>query len=291
MILGELMSKKEIKVAIIDLYNNEKNEGMRCIKEIVQDVNNYNENFNIKFDVFETRYKNEIPGIEYDIFISSGGPGSPYEGEKQQWDNNYLKLIDSVWSNNQSSLNPKKYIFFICHSFQMMTRYFKFAEITERERKSFGILPFKKTEAGENDLILKDLTNPFYAADFRQFQVVNQNNKILNELGAEILAYEIRPNHETEYENALMGIRISEEIVGTQFHPEADPESMMYHFKQTDRKIQIVERYDEETYFNMINMLEEPDKIKLTRKTVLPSFLNTAVDYFSQYYEIEPVIK
>lgn len=285
------MIKKELKVAIIDLYNNEKNEGMRCIKEIIQAENNYNENFNIKYDVFDTRYKNEIPGTDYEIYISSGGPGSPFEGENQEWDNNYFKLIDSIWNNNQSTLNPKKYIFFICHSFQMMTRYFKFADITERERKSFGVLPLNKTSAGENDLILKDLTNPFYAADFRQFQVINQNNKILNELGAEILAYEIRPEHESEYENALMGIRISEEIVGTQFHPEADPESMMYHFKQPERKTQIVERYNEETYFNMISMLEEPDKIKLTRKTVLPSFLNAAVDHYSQYYEIEPVIK
>lgn len=285
------MSKKELKVAVIDLYNNEQNEGMRCIKEIVQDGNNYNSQFNITFDVFDTRFKNEIPDMGYNIFISSGGPGSPYEGENQKWDNNYFKLIDSIWNNNQSELNSKKYIFFVCHSFQMMTRYFKFAEITERERKSFGVLPIQKTVAGENDLILKDLSNPFYAADFRQFQVVNQNNKILNELGAEIIAYEVRPDSESNYENALMGIRISEEIVGTQFHPEADPESMMYHFKQPDRKLQIVERYDEKTYFEMIDMLEDPDKIKLTRKSVIPSFLNSAVDYFLNYYEIEPVVK
>ncbi|HSP88497.1 MAG TPA: hypothetical protein VLN45_10220, partial [Ignavibacteriaceae bacterium] len=71
--------------------------------------------------------------------------------------------------------------------------------------------------------------------------------------------------------------RISKEIAGTQFHPEADPKSMMYHFSQPERKKHIIEKYNEEKYNEMISLLEEPDKIKLTRKTVLPAFLKEAI--------------
>jgi len=70
-----------IKIATIDLYNNERNEGMRCIKEIVSEAQARNNGTEITYEVFDTRFKGEVPGIENDIFISSGGPGSPFEGE------------------------------------------------------------------------------------------------------------------------------------------------------------------------------------------------------------------
>ena len=34
------MQKQKIKIATIDLYNNERNEGMRCIGEIVEELIN-----------------------------------------------------------------------------------------------------------------------------------------------------------------------------------------------------------------------------------------------------------
>jgi hypothetical protein len=157
-----------------------------------------------------------------------------------------------------------------------MSRYFKFAEVTPRPKRSFGILPIQRTESGSIDPILKQLSNPFYAADFRQFQVVNPNLERLKELNASILAMEILPDNE-KITPALMAVRISDEIVGTQFHPEADPESMMYHFKQPERKKQVTERYGEAMYYVMISHIEQPEKIKLTRKTVLPSFIDNAI--------------
>lgn len=270
------MNKTQIKVATIDLYNNERNEGMRCIKEIVSDVGRKNYNIDLKYAVFETRYKGDIPDLSYDIFISSGGPGSPFEGENQQWDKDYFNLIDKIWNHNQTS-EQKKYIFFICHSFQMMARYFKFGEVNKRFINSFGVMPFTRTEDGKKDIILQSLTDPFYAADIRHWQVVNPNLKKLNESGVKILSWEI-PEEENIDNPAITAVRISNEIVGTQFHPEADPESMLFHFKQDERKKFIIERYSEDKYWEMIGLLEQPDKIKLTRKTVIPNFLNNAVN-------------
>ena len=271
------MNKTQIKVATIDLYNNEPNEGIRCIGEIVNDSAKENTNLDLKYDRFETRYKDDLPDLSYDIFISSGGPGSPFEGENQKWDKDYFILLDKIWNHNQKNPDDKKYIFFICHSFQMMARYFQFGEINKRFINSFGVMPFTKTTEGSTDPILKNLTDPFYAADIRAWQVVNPNQKKIDEFNAKILSWEI-PEKENKDNPAITSIRISDEIVGTQFHPEADPESMLYHFKQEERKKFIIERYNEEKYLEMIGFLEHPDKIKLTRKTVLPTFLNNAID-------------
>ena len=266
-----------IKIATIDLYNNERNEGMRCIKEIVSEVQNRYREQEIIYQVFDTRFKDEIPGIDNDIFISSGGPGSPFEGEGTKWEKDYFNLIQKIWNHNQNNTERKKYIFFICHSFQMMGRFFKFGTVNQRHSKSFGVMPFSLTKEGKTDNILKGLSNPFYAADIRQFQVIDPDEKVLKQLRAKILSYEIIDDDD-KAKPALAAVRISDEIVGTQFHPEADPESMLYHFKQNERKKQVVEKFGEERYNEMIEILKRPETIQKTREIVLPSFLNTAIE-------------
>ncbi|MBS4036420.1 MAG: hypothetical protein KGZ85_18305 [Ignavibacterium sp.] len=275
------MQKQKIKITTIDLYNNERNEGMRCIREIVTDAINLNSDLDISYDVFDTRYKGELPDLSYDIFISSGGPGSPFEDEDKKWDKDYFTLLDNIWTHNQNSNDNKKYMFFICHSFQMMARYFQFGEVNKRFINSFGVMPFQKTQDGTNDIILKELTDPFYAADIRHWQVTNANNARIKEIGAKILSWEI-PEEDNRENPAITAIRISNEIVGTQFHPEADPESMLYHFKQDERKEFIIKRYNEEKYNEMIDWLQHPDKIQLTRKTVIPYFLKNAIEELSK---------
>jgi len=158
------MAKQKIKVATVDLYNNERNEGMRCIKEIVSEAGNRFNDIDLTYSVYETRFKGIVPEDDYDIYISSGGPGSPYEGEGSKWEKDYYKLMDDIYNYNQKSSDRKKYIFFICHSFQMMARYFEFGDVSKRNMKTFGVMPFSKTEHGNLDPILSTLSDPFYAA-------------------------------------------------------------------------------------------------------------------------------
>ncbi len=274
--------KSDLKVAVIDLYNNERNEGIRCIKEIISEVNNTSSISKLGFKVFDTRFKNEIPELDNDIYISSGGPGSPFEGEGTKWEQNYFSLIDKIWNFNQTNSERKKYIFFICHSFQMMSRFFNLGIVSKRDKKSFGVLPFTKTNTGLSDPLFQALPNPFYAADIRQYQVTDPDMKKMDEFGAEILSYEIPIG--SEETRAMTAIRLSNEIIGTQFHPEADPESMLYHFKQDERKQQVVNQFGTEKYDEMIAWLNDEDKIKLTRETILPGFLKRAILELNSIY-------
>lgn len=268
---------QKIKIATIDLYNNERNEGMRCIGEIVEETKKKFNDLDISYNVYETRFKEDIPGIDSDIFISSGGPGSPFDGKGKKWEKDYFNLIDKIYSHNQTNTDKKKYIFFICHSFQMMARFFEFGDVSKRNSKSIGVMPFEKTESGKTNIIFEQLPNPFYAADIREYQVTNPNKKVIDDIGAKILSYEILDDN-VNGEPAIAAVRISNEIVGTQFHPEADPESMLYHFNRPDEKKQIIDSYGEEKYNRMLEILQEPNAVKLTRKTVIPNFLNGAID-------------
>ncbi len=266
-----------VKIAILDLYDNEPNQGLGCIKEIVQRKNRKVYQRPVELNVFETRYKSEIPGLEHDIYISSGGPGSPFDGEGKTWERKYFRLIEDIWNYNQRGGQPPKFVFFICHSFQMMARFFDFATIQKREKRSFGIIPVKKTIPAADDPIFAKIPEIFYAADFRMFEVVQPNVNKLNSLGAKVLATEKQRRH-PDLPKALMAVRLSNEMIGTQFHPEADPISMLFHFRQPERKRQVVDEYGEEKYYEMIAHLEDPENILLTRKLILPRFLEQAIE-------------
>ncbi len=276
------MDNKTVKVAIIDLYNNEPNQGMRCLQDILKETDGKINGVRVVYDIYETRYKGDVPGSGYDIYLSSGGPGSPFDGEGTQWEKDYFGLLDKIWAHNNNH-ERKKYIFFICHSFQIMARYFKFGQVIKRKSRSFGIVPIHKTGEGKKDPLLMGLPDIFYGADFRSWQVVQPNKIVMDELGAKILCLEkIRPH--VPLERALMAVRISNEIVGTQFHPEADPESMYYHFKKPEKQAEVIKEYGEKKLREMVEHLENPDNITLTRNTVLPNFLRGAI---SELFPVE----
>ena len=112
---------KKSKLAILDLYDGEPNQGMRAIKNI---VDRYQDHFEWK--VFDVRGKAELPGTDYDVYISSGGPGSPLDGDGI-WNTKLFDLIDKLWEINLQDTETKKFVFFICHSFQMACDHFDLA--------------------------------------------------------------------------------------------------------------------------------------------------------------------
>src|SRR6187431_1203239 len=94
---------KSIRIAILDLYDGAANQGMRCIREI---LNQYSDQFHIdiSWDEFDVRQKNEVPDLSYDLFISSGGPGSPLETIGTEWERVYFNWLQQVeeWNGNDA---------------------------------------------------------------------------------------------------------------------------------------------------------------------------------------------
>ena len=119
------------------------------------------------------------------------------------------------------------------------------------------------------------LDDPFWAVDSRDFQVIQPNQKVLDHMGAKVMCIEKYRPH-VALERAVMAIRFSKEIFGTQFHPEADAEGMLRYFMRDDKKQAIIKNHGEQKYYDMIAHLNDPDKIMLTEHTILPTFLKEA---------------
>jgi GMP synthase-like glutamine amidotransferase len=273
------MDQPSIRVAVLDLYNRVTNEGMRGIRALL-----YNErkrtDARIRWDLYDIRNAEEIPDTSYDVYISSGGPGSPLQSG-EPWENKYFNLIDKLWEHNLKNNDQKKHVFFICHSFQLICRHWKVGEVTKRRSTAFGVFPIHQTEDGDAEPLFEKLPDPFYAVDSRDYQVVQPNMSLMEEQGFRLVALE-KSRPQVELERAVMAVRFSDEFIGTQFHPEADPEGMLRYFSRPDKKEFIVKNYGEKKYFEMVDFLDDPDKIVLTQHTILPTFLRS---FFSRILE------
>ena len=265
-----------IRIAILDMYAGHSNQGMRGIKQIVED-----QVFPNEWKVFDVRSKNELPGLDYDIYISTGGPGSPVTGI-EEWDKRWCKLMDDIREYNKRATGNKKYVFLICHSFQMLVHHWGIADITKRRSTAFGIFTMHKTPAGEKEPLLMSLDEPFYAVDSRDYQVVQPKKAAMSGIGAKLLCIEKERSH-VPLERATMGIRFSDEIIGFQFHPEADEFGMNLYFHRAEKKKQIIENHGEKKYYEMMEYLKDKNKIHLTYSTILPGFLKTAAASLRDY--------
>lgn len=268
-------------MAILDMNNNQENMGIASIKRIADRF------AIIDYEIFDVRHNKEVPGMEFDIYISSGGPGNPLDTDGG-WADDYYGLMDHLWEYNLQH-EEKKFVFFICHSFQMICHHLNIGEVTLRDKESFGIVPVDKTDLGKAEPLFRHLSNPFYGADFRRYQVTNPDENRLNELGATIIAIETN-KLEIENEAALMAIRFSNEWMGTQFHPEAHPDGMIHYLRRQEKKEMILRQFGIHTYEEMMHNAIHPDRLTNTRDHILPGFIRDAVEQIMEYAKPTPLV-
>ncbi|WP_431293024.1 glutamine amidotransferase-related protein [Pedobacter sp. P26] len=121
----------------------------------------------------------------------------------------------------------------------MACRKYELGNVTERRSNAFGIFPITLTEYGEKDEIFNGITNPFFSVDSRDWQVIEPDFAAFERKGAKLLAIEKERKH-VNLERCMMSIRFSDEIIGTQFHPEADPAGMKMYLLQEEKKKQLL---------------------------------------------------
>ena len=268
--------KRIIRIAILDLNAGAPNQGMRCIRQIIHDWS-ATVDFDIKTTEFDVRQKTEVPDSSFDLYISSGGPGDPLSSRFDDWDIAWCKWVDEMirWNSNPSN-QQKKQIFFICHSFQLACRYFNAGLVYKRKSTSFGVFPVHMLEEGLSEPVFDGLSDPFYAVDSRDHQVIQPNHSLISEMGGAVLCIEKERPH-VPYERAVMGIRFNEFMIGTQFHPEADAEGMTRHFETEEKRNAVIENHGLAKLESMLAHLNDPDKIRWTYSHILPNFLNHSI--------------
>lgn len=278
----------QLKIAILNMYAGVANEGMRCIHQLIDRTQlTLNQEFEVK--VFDVRLANQLPDLSFDIYISTGGPGSSLPST-DAWETSYFALLDQIFSWNKTNAR-KKYLLLICHSFQLASRHLGIGLLSQRKSTSFGVMPMHKTAAAQHEPLLAGLPEPFFAVDSRDYQITHPDYARLEELGAEVMCLEKKRPH-VPLARALMAVRFTPEIFGTQFHPEADGDGMLRYMLTNEKREQVIANHGEAKYHEMVAMLRDPDTIELTESIIIPTFLRQAAQQLlSEQVAIEkPVI-
>lgn len=266
-----------LRLAILDLYEGAPNEGMRCIREIIQLYGARN-GISIICDEYEIRNSMNIPELDYDIFISSGGPGSPLDSRGSEWEQLYFQWIRRVNDyNNDPAHERKKSVLFICHSFQLACRYFQVGHVAKRKSTAFGVFPVHIMAGGKSEPVFSGLNDPFFAVDSRDYQVIEPDRDKMERIGATVLAIEKERPH-VPLARAVMAIRFNPYMLGTQFHPEADPSGMTVYLQRKDKKQRVIEHHGLNKWVSMMEHLNDPEKILWTHSHVIPNFLDQALE-------------
>ena len=159
----------------------------------------------------------------------------------------------------------------------MVCRQYGIGLVSRRRKTAFGVFPVHVTPEGQSDPVFRGLPDPFYIVDSRDYQITAPDFEIINKLGAQILCIEKYRPH-VPYEQAIMGIRFNEFTIGTQFHPEADATGMRLYLESEEKKQTVIESHGEEKWRNMVEHLNDPDKIMWTYAHLIPNFLGIAFE-------------
>jgi homoserine O-succinyltransferase len=272
-----LSKENHIRIAILDLYDGVPNEGMRGIRQLIEEFE-VDFHLTVTYEVFDVRLKIQVPDLSFDVYISSGGPGSPLDSEGSLWDRKYFSLMESIKDHNKQHPDQKKHVLLICHSFQIFCRYYGFGLVTKRKSTSFGVMPVHKTDEGHHDSLYKSLGDPLWAVDSRDYQITQPNMEKIESTGGALLCIEKYRPH-VELDRAVMSIRFDDAFVGMQFHPEADASGMRMYLLREDKKELVIEKHGVNKYWEMLDHLNDPDKIMLTYSTIVPRFLIVATQH------------
>jgi len=251
-----------IRIAVLDMYAGTPNLGMRCIEDII-DQWSESRKVDVLVNIFDTRGNAAIPDESFDLYISSGGPGSPLDTKDEKWDVEFTKWLERMYE-------IKKPVFLICHSFQLACRHFNLGNVCLRKSKQIGILPVHSLI---DDEIFNDLQETFYALESRSYQIIEPNDAKLKTMGAQILALEKR-RPQVPLERAIMAIKFSNSMYGVQFHPEADIKELKIYFNDPAIKDAVISEFSVEKWERIMDHLDDHSPIIHTHKHLIPNFLD-----------------
>jgi hypothetical protein len=140
-------------------------------------------------------------------------------------------------------------------------------------------MPVYPTSEGMQSYLFQDFADRFFAFERRNYQVVDPDISALAALGARVLAIESRHGLRGK---AIMALSIGDHFQATQFHPEADRDSVLRNFLDPEKCVDILQLNGEELYNKMLASLRAEDRVKRVRALVIPKFLARAYEHLTQ---------
>src|SRR5258706_9975764 len=136
---------QSLHVCLVDMNNGVPNQATRCFKSIVESFRKHVATTNPDLDVqlahVQPRNLGELPPDNVDLMLSSGGPGSPFDGYEDAWCTGYRKVLDRITDANRKSPEHSPKALLVCHSFELGILHFGVGQMQRRSSLKFGLMP------------------------------------------------------------------------------------------------------------------------------------------------------
>lgn len=260
------------------MNNGVANQATRCFRRIVnrfvERARERNPGLEANFVHLQPRNLGEVPSADdFDLVLSSGGPGSPFDGFDDRWCLDYRAFLDAVVERNLRDPSRAPKVFAVCHSFEIAMIHFAVAEMRRRSTRKFGVMPAYLTDSGQAADFLRPFGYRLFSWEHRDWEAVNLDARRLRELGGHLLAEEAHSQSVVNVGDAIVALAFAPGIVGTQFHPEADRPGVEAWLEKPEHRDAVHDAYGELLYKRMVNSLNVPDRLARTFALLIPGWL------------------
>ena len=269
----------DLRVCLVDMNNGVANQATRCFRRLVDGfsarIRERNPSLDVGFTHVQPRNLGELPPDDTDILLSSGGPGSPYDGFDAPWCTGFRGFLDRVIEANAAKAEGAPKALLVCHSFQLAVLHTAVATMEQRATKKFGLMTAYMTEAGERADFLTPFGYRLFCWEHRNWEAVDLDAKRLAELSGEVLATETHASHpQHKYKgDALLALRFAPGVDGTQFHPEADKPGVMAWVDKPESQDALRVAYGDALLEKMKTSLGNPERLAKTFALLIPGWL------------------
>lgn len=264
-----------LRVCLVDMNQGHVNQAMRCFRGLVggffDRVQKANPDLACELVEVSPRDTNAPIPRGADLYIGSGGPGSPYDGDEQPWFGDFASFVDEIVESASGPAEHRKSMFGVCYTFEMLVRHFRVATMAMRDSRKFGVMPIYTTAAGQAHPLLGAFGDRLFAFEHRNWEAIDLDAKRLEALGGALLAQESRDGWSKG--RAILGLDLGSGIETVQFHPEADRAGVVSWVARPEQAEAFRATYGEDTYQAMLRTLDDPTRVARTYAIVIPGFL------------------
>jgi GMP synthase-like glutamine amidotransferase len=274
------------------MNNGVANEATRCFRRLFDafqhKVRAANPGLEINLRHVQPRNLGELPDRNTDLVLSSGGPGSPYDGYDDPWCVGFRKFIDHVVERNLAAPDTAPGMLVVCHSFEIAVTHFAVATMVPRSSRKFGVMPCYVTEEGRRSVLFASFGDRLFTWEHRNWEPVDLDEHKLRKLGGALLAKESREGR-FDKGRALLGFDFARGISGTQFHPEADRPGVLAWINRPEHAADVKGAYGVDLYERMIKTLSDPTRLARTYALLIPGWLAHRFNQLAEVRGLRPI--
>ena len=265
-----------VRVCLIDMNAGVKNEAIRCLHATLaifeRQLRYANPGVPIELTVVSPRDKGDAIPEGHDLYLSSGGPGSPLDSQGTPWGAAYAHFLDTICEAHERRRDDAPGLMPICYSFELVVLHFDVARLALRAEKKFGVQPQYTTAAGQAHPLLAMFKDRIFAFEHRNWDALDPDAKKLSALSGAVLAAESRPGLDDKG-LSITALHIGPGIESTLFPPEADRAGIRDWIDKPESEAAFKEAYGVLTHERMMRTIEHPERIDRAHKEVIPGFL------------------